>query len=280
MNATLTIMKLTLYEAKQRRILLATFVGGLAFVLLFGIGFYFIQKDVTRETAAAGDFLQRQVMLNFFIMAGLYAINMLTLVNAALLPVDTLSGEIASGVMQTVASKPIRRSSIVLGKWLAHALVVAGYLALLSGGVLIVARVLSGITPPRLVQALPLIYLGSLVLLTLCMAGGARLSTVTNGVLVFSLYGLAFVGGWTEQIGSMVGNDLARRLGTAVSLLMPGDSMWRLAAWHMQPAMVRDLPVTPFSSTSVPSPAMVVWTLGYIAVTLVVAIHWFRKRAL
>jgi len=35
-------------------------------------------------------------------------------ITAVLLPVDTLSGEIASGVIQTLAAKPIRRGEIVL----------------------------------------------------------------------------------------------------------------------------------------------------------------------
>ena len=61
---------------------------------------------------------------------------------AVLLPVDTLSGEIASGVVQTLASKPVRRSTIVLGKWIAFSLVVVGYLAVVAGGVLLIARVL------------------------------------------------------------------------------------------------------------------------------------------
>ena len=48
------------------------------------------------------------LQLQFFTLAGLYVANFLTIAAAVLLPVDTLSGEIASGVMQTLASKPIR----------------------------------------------------------------------------------------------------------------------------------------------------------------------------
>src|SRR5207302_2876537 len=104
--------------------------------------------------------------------------------------------------------------------------------------------------------------------LTLSIAGGTRLSTVTNGIAVLGLYGLAFVGSWTEQIGTLAGNQAARYVGTAASLIMPSESMWQLAAYHMQPAIMRDLHITPFSPASVPNAAMVVWTVGYIGVTL------------
>ena len=278
MNGLLTITRLTLYEARQRRILLAMLLGGTTVVILFGIGFYFISTDVKSNTRVS--FIERQMLLNFFIMAGLYAINFMTLMTGVLMSIDTLSGEIGSGVMQTVAAKPIRRSSIVLGKLLAHAIVLAGYLLLLSGGILIVARVLSGVTPPHVPQGLALVYLGALVLLVLSVTGGTRLSTITNAVVVFGLYGLAFVGGWIEQIGALADNDTTRVIGTIVSLILPSDSMWRLAAWHLQPSMSRDLQMTPFSSASVPSLAMVVWTFGYIAVALAMGLSWFRRRGL
>ncbi|MDZ4805308.1 MAG: ABC transporter permease subunit [Candidatus Eisenbacteria bacterium] len=278
MNGILTIARLTLYEARQRRILLAMLLCGVTFVVLFAIGFYFIGKDVRGNASAS--FVQKQMLLNFFIMAGLYAINFMSIMTAVLMSVDTLSGEIGSGVMQTVAAKPIHRSAIVLGKWLAHALVLAGYLLLLSGGVLAVARSLSGVTPPNVVEGLAFIYLGGLVLLSLSVAGGARFSTITNGVVVFGLYGLAFVGGWIEQVGAMTGNAVTRQIGTIVSLLMPSDSMWRLAAWHLQPSFSRDLQMTPFFSGSVPSGAMVIWTVGYVAVTLVLGLWLFRRRGL
>jgi hypothetical protein len=136
------------------------------------------------------------------------------------------------------------------------------------------------VTPPDLAIGLPLMYLEGLVLLTLAIAGGTRLNTITNGVVIFGLFGLAFVGSWTEQIGAWASNDTARRVGTVASLIMPSESMWQLAAWHMQPSITRDLQLTPFSPASVPNTAMVVWTVGYVLVTLIVAVRAFSRRPL
>src|SRR5262249_35818566 len=141
------------------------------------------------------------------------------------------------GVMQTLASKPVRRSEILLGKWLAFALLALAYLALLAGGVLLVARLQSGVSPPNVGLGLPLMGLEIVLLVTLSIAGGTRLSTVTNGVAVFGLYGLAFIGSWVEQIATFAGNHAARNIGTIASLIMPSESMWQLAAHHMQPGI-------------------------------------------
>ena len=133
MRNLLVITHLTLHEAMRRRILTAALICGVAFLALFGSGLFFIQNEVSsREKVSA---VERRIMLNVLTLAGLYAASRLVVMVAVLLPVDTLSGEISSGVIQTVAAKPIRRSEIVLGKWLGHWLVMASYLALLAGGV-------------------------------------------------------------------------------------------------------------------------------------------------
>ncbi len=277
MRSLFTITHLTLHETARRRILLSVLICGLAFLVLFAIGFYFVHGNVARRGAAA---VQQRLVLNFFMLAGLYAANFLTVLTAVLLPVDTLSGEIASGVMQTLASKPIRRSEILIGKWLAYALIVTLYLGLLGGGVLAIGRAIGGFVPPNVGRGLPLILLEAMLVLTLVIAAGTRLTTIANGVVVFGLYGLAFIGGWVEQIGTLAGNDAARRVGIVVSLIMPSESLWQLAAHGMQPPLMSQLQLTPFSPASVPSTAMVWWAAGYAAVTMLIALAQFRKRPL
>jgi len=278
MRALFTIARLTVHETARRRILTAALLLGVAFLVLFGIGFHYIERGFHEHAGAAA--LQRRMFLNFVTLAGLYAVNFLTVMTAVLLPVDTLSGEIGSGVMQTLASKPIRRAEIVLGKWLGHVVVVLGYLTLMAGGVLLVARALGGFALPHPGRGLPLMALEGVVLVTLSILGGTRLSTVTNGVFAFGLYGLAFIGSWVEQIGARVGNLAARDVGTVASLIMPTEAMWQLAAHHMQPAIMRDLAITPFSPASVPSGAMVAWAAGYAVVALLVAVRSFHRRPL
>lgn len=277
LRAYLTIIHMTLHEAMRRKILVAALICGAAFIALFATGMHFALVDLGRQGTS---FIERRLITNFFTLAGLYAVNFLLVMTAVLLPVDTIAGEISSGVIQTVASKPVRRSVIVLGKWSAYVLLVTGYLGLLAGGVLAVARVIGDFTPPNVALGLPLMMLEGVVLVTLSIAGGTRLSTVTNGVMAFGLYGLAFIGSWVEQIGAMTDNDAARRVGIVASLIMPTESMWQLAAHHMQPPVMNQLQMTPLSPASVPTPAMVWWAAAYVSVWMLVAVTSFRKRPL
>jgi len=277
MSAILTIASYTLREAAKKRVLVASLLFGSAFLLVFGGGLALIQKDAETHGASV---LERRMIFTFVGMAGLYVANFLVVMTAIFMPVDTLSGEIATGVLQTVASKPVRRSSIVLGKWIAYALVLTGYLTLMAGGTIVAGRIVTGFTPPGIVVGLPLMLLEAMVLLTLSIAAGTRLSTLAAGVTVFGLYGIAFLGGWFEQIGTILGNGAARYLGTVASLFMPSESMWQRAAWFMQTPIVRDLHMSPFSPASLPSEAMVAWAIGYVVVVLAFAVYSFGRRPL
>jgi ABC-type transport system involved in multi-copper enzyme maturation permease subunit len=274
----LVIAHLTLREAARRKILVAALIAGAAFLALFGLGLFFVVREIGAKSTIS--LVEKRITLNVLTLAGLYATNMLTIMTAVLLPVDTLSGEIGSGVIQTVAVRPIRRRDIVLGKWLGHWIVMAGYFALVAGGLLAITATIAHFTPPRVEQGLPLMLLAGSVLLTVSIAGGARLSTVTNGILAFGLYGMAFIGNWVEQIGAFADNTAAQQVGTIASLLMPSESMWQLAAAHMQPTIMRELGNSPFSAISIASPAMIWWALGYVVVALAVGVRSFEKRPL
>jgi len=274
MHATLTIVRLTLHEARSRKILLAALIFGLVFLALFTTGLYFIDRVENTRLP------QRRLMVASIAMAGLYAVNFLTIMTAVLVPADTLSGEISSGIIQTVVSKPLRRSEVLLGKWIGFWIILSGYLGLMAGGVLLATRVIANYSPPNISTGLSLMCLEGTLLLTLSIAGGTRLSTITNGVMVFGMYGVAFIGGWMEQIGTMADNVAARYLGIAASLLVPCESLWRLAAYYMQPKLMRDLQLTPFSSASVPNGTMVLWAAAYTALSLAFALWQFRKRSL
>jgi Cu-processing system permease protein len=280
MRGILTISQLTLHEALRKRVLLAALLLGLAFLTIFALGFYFMNREVILSPRGPETTAQRAMIYIFLTMAGLYAVNFLMVMMAALLPVDTLSGEIRSGAIQSLVTKPLHRAEIVLGKWLGFWVILAGYLALMAGGVLLITRLVSNTTPPNIWLGLPLMFLEATLLLTLSIAGGTRLSTLANGVMVFGLFGLAFIGGWIEQIGAIFGNETARYIGIIASLIVPSESLWQLAAYNMQPSLMHDMNLTPFSPASVPSSAMVVWAVGYTLVVLLLGVWSFRRRDL
>ncbi|KAB8142631.1 ABC transporter permease [Chloroflexia bacterium SDU3-3] len=277
MNTIMTITWLTFQEARRRRVALAALGLGLVFIMLYAIGFSYVHSEASAKMTGSTLFLPQ--MHNFLVLAGLYVVHFLTIMLAIFGSVDTVSGEIATHTIQTIITKPVRRWQVLLGKWLGYALMLCGYLALLSGGILLSAYAIARYTPPNALQGIALLMLEALLLISCSLLGGTRLSTLTNGVLLFMLYGLAFIGAWVEQIGSLFDSDAAVNIGIISSLLMPVESVWRRAAYLMQPAISNSIP-SPFSSASIPSPAMVIYAVAYGVIMLVLALRQLEKRDL
>jgi ABC-type transport system involved in multi-copper enzyme maturation permease subunit len=279
------LANLTFREAMRRRIMLAGLLLGLSFLIIFTIGFHYIIEAVTRELTFE---LPSQNMANIaiaeamngFEMMGLYAVTFLSIAMAALLGADTLAGEINSGTIQTIVAKPIRRSDVVLGKWLGFAGLLGLYVMLMAGGVVLSVLLQTGYAPDNLARGLALIYLEALVVMTITVLCSSAFPALATGGIVFGLYGLAFIGGWIEQFGVIFQNQIAVKIGIITSLIIPSEVLWRRAAFEMQSPLAGIQFSTPFGAFSVPSLLMIVYAVGYLAVALILAIRVFQKRDL
>jgi ABC-type transport system involved in multi-copper enzyme maturation permease subunit len=275
-NGTLTIAQLTWLEARRRRVVLAAVICGVVFLAIFATALYFMPV----RNGSGPDALFARMHLQMMSLVGLYAVNFLAIAFAVMLPVDSLSGEISSGVIQTIAAKPIRRVDILLGKWIVFWLMLAAYILFMVLGVAGSLWLLTGFVQQNLLQALALMQLEVSVILSITIAGGVHFSTVTNGIVAFAFYMVGFIGGWIEQVGVLVGNATSRYIGTAISLVSPTDALWRLAIHRLQPPFMAQVQMSPFFSVSVPSVAMVWWAVAYVIVALALAAHGLRRRAL
>ncbi len=275
MNTVRTITWLTFHEARRRKMVLAALALGGIFLVLFGIGFSLIDANLKAHNVRGAVL---RINYNLLLMAGLYVVHFLTIMLAIFASVDTVSGEIASHTIQAIVTKPVQRWQVILGKWLGYAAMIVVYMALLGGGILLVVYLRSGYTPPNPAAVL-LLLLEALVLLSLSLLGGTLLSTLTNGVALFMLYGVAFIGAWVEQIGALLQSHAAVNVGIVTSLLMPVEALWRRAAYLMQPPLLNSIP-SPFSGTSPPSQAMVIYAAVYAALALGLAMRQFSRRDL
>ena len=278
-NSVGVIAGLTLQEAARRKILWAGLLLGLAFLLLYGLGLYLLISGDPGKFSGVNPLLRNQA-INLPLMVALYAVNFLTVMMTVLTSIDTLAGEISSGTIQALATKPTKRWEILLGKWLGFVGMLTLYILLMGGGTLAVTYLLSHYLAPNILRGLSLIWLESLLLLTVTFLWGTTFSTLTTGVLTFGLQGLAFIGSWIEQFGTITQSQAAIKLGIISSLVMPSEALWRRAAFEMQSPLVSAIGLSPFSGASVPSLTMVIYAIGYLVVFFGFAVCRFGQRDL
>ena len=125
-----------------------------------------------------------------------------------------------------------------------------------------------------------MLWLQALVLLGISLAASTRFSAMTSGAIALGLYGLAFVGGWIEQYGALQHVHTCVNLGILSSLIMPSDALWRRTAFCLQPPLLGLAGIGPFSSSLIPSTAMVMYATVYAAMALLLAVLLFRRRDL
>ena len=272
-----TIAGITFREAARKKILLTALTAGVGFLALFGAALHFQIEDF--HTHAVAPFIRYQI-LSAMLMVGLYVVDLLAVAMTILTSVDTIAGEVSSGTIHAIATKPIPRWQIFAGKWIGFAAMIAAFVALTFGGTIAVAYAMGGVLPQHPIDGGILVFLECLLTLAVAFLFGTWFSTLASGVIVIGLCGIAFMGGWLEQMSGFTESARLVMVGVVTSLIMPTEAIWRRAAFEMQTPLAGSLPFSPFANVSIPSPTMIGYAGFYLLVALLVAVYHFQIRDL
>jgi Cu-processing system permease protein len=298
--SALVVARWTVLEARRRRLVLAGVLLSVAFVVLFAAGFALLYNTQEREMAeaaasgvSAAELNGREELLaisTILVLLGLYGVQFLAALLGLFLGAASVSPEIDSGALHAVLARPLSRLEYLLGRFLALAGLLVAYVVVMSAALLLVARVVAGYQPGDATRVVGLMVLEVLILLAVSLLGSTVLPTLANGVVMLVLFGLAWLGGIIGFVGTIPpGNELLANLGTAVSLLLPADAVWRGASFHVLPASFlvassfatgEDVFGLPFGSTAPIAPAMLAWAVVYPVACLALAVAAFRRRDL
>lgn len=276
----LTIFSMTIKEIIRRRVLLVTIVLATGFLTLYGAGVHYGYKDIMEHSGRMSSTVKALVVPQFLAL-GLYFGGFIVAFLAIMAAVGTISSEIENGTMHAIATRPVRRAEIVLGKFFGYGVMLAVFAALFYIAILVIIRTNTGLLVPIRMGALALFCLQPLVLLALAMCGTTLLPTLANGIVAFMLYSAGIIGGMLEQIGHLMKSGVMIKIGIVSSLIMPADSIYRkivfdiLASTGLSPTAAM---MGPFGSGAAPSVWMLVYTVAYITGLLLLGLWAFSRR--
>jgi ABC-type transport system involved in multi-copper enzyme maturation permease subunit len=231
-SVVLTVAGLTLREAARRRVLRA--LGALSVVLLGLSAWGFTEigsVDVGAGTLTSGETrLVASQVLNLV----MFGYSLVAALGTAFLAGPTLAGELESGAALAVLARPVRRSTVLLGKWLGLVAFGAGFVAVAGLAQFVVVRVAVGYWPPDPVTGLALLAVQTAVLLTLGLLLSAVISPMASGIVAVGLFGATWVAGVVGGVGDALGNAGVARVGTVSRMLLPTDGLWRGAMHAFQ----------------------------------------------
>jgi len=272
----LTIARMTLKEMVRRLILHVTLILTVLFLALYGTGVHFAFKNMS----AAGSPL-RAMIAPEFLSLGLFFGSFLISFLAIMSSVGAISSEIENGTILAIVPRPIRRSEILLGKFLGYAVVLMTFAVIYYCAVILILQYTTGLQVPLKLGTILLYAVQPLVLLAVAIYGTTFLPTLANGIVVFMLYMLGVLGGMIEQIGFMLKNQTLMQMGIISSLIMPADSLYRKTVSSVLSVPGVNLSayfLGPFGSGSEPSFYMLIYTGLYVIAFLTLAAWTFSNR--
>ena len=121
MNPTVTIAALTIKEAVRRRLLLAFVAISVIIIGLSAWGFDRLSHSRSLTSGETNLAVPQALILFMFMFSFVLALS------ASAIASPSISSEVESGVLMTIVTRPIRRTEVLLGKWLGLGALLAGY---------------------------------------------------------------------------------------------------------------------------------------------------------
>jgi ABC-type transport system involved in multi-copper enzyme maturation permease subunit len=279
-RTVLTIAALTLQEATRRRVLRSLAVMTVALLALSAWGFSRLDAEfgglTSGEAKMAGSTVLNLVMFGLSLIAAL---------GTAFLAGPTLAGEIESGIALAIMTRPIRRSAVLVGKWLGLVTFGSGFVSVAGLAQLLIVRATVDYWPPHPVTGLAQLAAQTTVLLTLGLLLSTAISPMASGIVAVGLFGTTWIAGVVGLVGEALDNDSVARIGTVSRMLLPTDGLWRGAMNSFQdPALLLQvgsgIEESPFLSMTPLTTTYLAWTGLWIALVLGLAAVAFQRRDL
>lgn len=280
MTTVLTIARLTVLESSRRKVIWA--LAALTAVLLGLNGWGFsqipgLQTDQFGQLTTGESRIIASVLLNLV----MFTMSLIVALGTAFLAGPTLAGELESGVALSVLARPVRRTEVLLGKWLGLVAFAAGYVVVAGVLEFLIVRLTVGYVPPAPVTALALLLAESVLLLSLALLLSTALSPMASGVVAVGVFGATWVAGVIGSIGTVVGNADVERVGTVSRVVLPTDGLWHGVMKALQASSITDANSAmgnPFLSGDRLTPGYLAWVVVWLVLVLGVTATVFARR--
>jgi len=280
-NPALVIASLTIREAVRRKLVFALVAITAGLVGLSAWGFDRLSHN---DRMTSGEI---QIGLATAFILFMFMFSFVLALSASAIASPAVCAEVDSGVMQAIVARPVRRSEVLLGKWLGLAGLLAGYTAVVCALEVAVVDAVSGYVAPDPVAAGAFVFAESAVLLTLVLLLSVRLSPLAAGVIGVALFGATWLAGVVGGLGQAFHISALQTAGHVSQYLLPTDGLWHAAIYYLQPSsyLVSQLADPgsrggPFYTEGAPSGGYLAWACAWFLVVLAAGLVSFERREL
>jgi len=279
----------SLKESLRRRVFLVVLILTAAFLGLYALGTNeAFQVVESRSLGGPADdpFAVDDRELTGATMFGLSMFGTLFLgaVLAAFLTLGTVRGDAERGLLQPLVVRPIGRSTLLVGRFAAAALVCGLYVVLVHAAALLITWQIGGWIPDRIVGPAVQLAAAMAVIAALSLLGSVFLSSTANGIAVFMVFGAGLVAGLLGQIGEALGSETLMDVAETASWILPFEALYQdgLAAITADSSGFTEFALTlgPFGGAQAAGVFLWPWALAYVALIGGAAVVAFARKDL
>jgi len=281
----IVVARYAIQEALRRRVFVVIAVLTALFLVLYALGVNVVFNEFEQRGFVGPELIEERALVGGTMTGlGMFTVLFLGVVLAVFLTMSTVRGDAERGLLQPLAVRPLRRSTLLGGRFLAAALVSGAYVVLVYSAVVLLTDAAGGWSPDRpLTPALALVAAVAIVV-ALSLLGSIYLSSSANGIAVFMLFGAGLTAGLLGQIGDALDSQDLERIAEISSWALPFEGLYQ-AGLHQLTADTSGftrvaIELGPFGGAEAASPLLIAWSLAYLAGIGALAANGFARRDL
>jgi ABC-type transport system involved in multi-copper enzyme maturation permease subunit len=279
-----TIAGYALREAVRRKVLLVVVVLTAGFLALYAFGNVEVFKEVSRASQAPGGIKEEVLTGSTLLGLAMFVTLFLGTVLAVFVTLNAVRGDAERGLLQPLVVRPVGRSTLLLGRFLAATAVCVIYVQIVYWAAVAITGAAGGYWPDNPVVGGLSLAAAVTILVALALLGTTLLSSTANGIAIFMVFGAGLAAGLLGQIGSALNSHTLERISSIASWALPFEALYQdgLQALTADVAGVTGVIVQlgPFGGAQDAGPLLYPFAIAYLVAAGLLADRVFRRADL
>lgn len=217
-----------LREAVRRRVLLVVVVLTAAFLALFAFGSAEAFEEAASQRASTGAPIDDKLLTGSTLLGlAMFVTLFLGTVLAVFVTLNAVRGDAERGLLQPLVVRPVGRSTLLLGRFLAAAGVCVAYVAIVYAATVAITAANGDYQPDNPVAGGASIAGAIVIVVALSLLGTTLLSSTANGIAVFMVFGAGLAAGLLGQIGYALESETLERISSIASWVLPFEALYQ-----------------------------------------------------
>lgn len=287
MSGVRVVAAYAVQESLRRRVFTVVLILTAVFLALYGWGASLAFDEVTAFSGEGdpGEPVDPEVVAGSTIFGlAMFSTLFLGAVLAVFLTLSAVRGDAERGLLQPLVVRPVGRTQMLAGRFVAAAGVCAAYV----GAVYVVAMLITGAVggwwPDRVLAPGLALAAAVVVIAAIALLGSVFLSATANGIGVFMVFGAGLAAGLLGQIGEALSSDRLEDIAEVAAWLLPFEALYQsgLDGLTADARGFTDFAVQlgPFGGADAGGPLLWVWTVVYVGLLGLAARAGFARRDL